>query len=240
MTPGLKRRFVAAAVMGAGLCFSLQAQDPVKAFPKNYSVVLENKSVAVIRVHYGPHEKVGVHDHSIYPVIYVYLSDSGPVRFAHFEEKAFTTVRPPLHTGAFRVAPGRPERHTVENLGDIPTDFLRVELKQAGLKLQSPFRGKAPASLAKSLDVVEFVDGHVEVERILCVGAEACPVSARVAPSLLIAITPGELLEVSGGGAEKLGTGAVRWLSASKAARLSADGKSPAEFLRIVIPNRLK
>jgi hypothetical protein len=189
----------------------ISAQDPVKAFPKNYSLVLDNKAVAVIRVHYGPHEKVGVHDHSNYPTIYVYLSDSGPVRFQHYEEKPFTLDRPPAVKGSFRVSPGRPERHTVENLGDIPTDFLRVELKQVPLKLMSPFRGHAPASLSQDLSNVEFKDGYVQIQRIICVEPEACPVKASAAPSLIVALTPLQLTEGSKS-AEKLEDGAVRWI----------------------------
>jgi hypothetical protein len=40
------------------------AQDPIVAFPKNYSLILDNDVVSVIHVHYGPHEHIEVHDHS--------------------------------------------------------------------------------------------------------------------------------------------------------------------------------
>jgi hypothetical protein len=61
------------------------AQEPTVAFPKNYSVAFDNDFVSVIRVHYEAHEFIGVHDHSHLPTIYVYVSDSGPVRFEHDE-----------------------------------------------------------------------------------------------------------------------------------------------------------
>ena len=119
-------------------------QDPVVALPKNYSVAFENNLVSVIRVHYAPHERIAVHDHPKFPTVYVYLNGSGPVRFQHDEKPPFTIVRPPTATGAFRVSPGRLERHSVENLGNTNSDFLRVELKQVplGHALES-FRGKA-------------------------------------------------------------------------------------------------
>lgn len=100
-----------------------RAQDPLTAFPKNYSRLFSNEAVDVIRVHYGPHERVGVHDHSELPTVYVYLSDSGPVRFQHDEVPPFTLVRKPVEKGSYRVSPGRLERHTVENLGDESSDF---------------------------------------------------------------------------------------------------------------------
>ena len=63
------------------------AQDPVIAFPKNYSFALDNDLVSVIRVHYGAHERIGVHDHSKFPTIYVYFSDSGSVLFEHDDQQ---------------------------------------------------------------------------------------------------------------------------------------------------------
>ena len=100
------------------------AQEATRAFPKNYTVAFENDDVEVVRVHYGPHERVGVHDHSHHPTVYVYLKDAGPVRFTHFEEKPCSITRPPTGKGAFRVSPGRIERHTIENLGDTPSVAL--------------------------------------------------------------------------------------------------------------------
>ena len=39
------------------------AQDPTKVEPKHYKLAFENEWVQVIDVHYGPHEKSGMHDH---------------------------------------------------------------------------------------------------------------------------------------------------------------------------------
>jgi hypothetical protein len=234
---GLKSRILA-MLLAAGSCSTAaHAQNPVTTFPKNYSLIFSNSAVAVIRVHYGPHEKIGLHDHSETPTVYVYLSDSGPVRFQHVEEKSFALTRPPTAKGAFRVSPGRLERHSVENMGDVSSDFLRVELKQILLGGLEPFRGKAPHSLLQSQNSVEFTTPALEIQRILCVGSLACSVKPSAAPSLIIAFTP---LYLATGVAEKQGekleAGAVRWLPSSEAARVTPDAASPAHLLRILIP----
>src|SRR6202000_2141868 len=95
------------------------------------------------------HEGVAVHDHSDDPTVYVYLGDSGPVRFVHEPENVILT-RPPTHTGAYRGSPGRKGRHSVVNLTDKPSDYLRVELKKVPLgSLKHEFRGSAPAALVQ-------------------------------------------------------------------------------------------
>src|SRR5271155_1010669 len=108
---------------------SCLAEQNSSTLPPNYKTILENPSFKIIRVHYGPHEKIPVHDHPDTPTVYVYLNHSSPVRISHDEEaKPFSIVRPPTQKGAFRVSPGVIERHSIENLGDLESDFLRVEL----------------------------------------------------------------------------------------------------------------
>jgi hypothetical protein len=212
------------------------AQDPLTAFPKNYSLVLDNGTVEVIRAHYGPHEKIGVHDHSSFPTVFVYLSDSGPVQIEHVEgDKSTVVTRPPTVMGAFRVSPGMAERHRIENPGDTSSDFLRVELKQVSLGILEPFRGKAPPNPLQSQDSIEFTDPSVQIERIVCIDSSACPIKASSAPSLIVAFTP---LYVMEGAAEReeLDSGAVRWLPASEAAAIVPGAASPAHILRILLP----
>jgi hypothetical protein len=202
----------------------------VAAYPKNYSIALENEAVAVVRVHYGPHEKLGVHDHSKTPTIYVYLSDSGPVQFQHFEEKGFALTRPPTAKGAFRVSPGRVEVHTVENLGATSSDFLRVELKQIPLgRLTQAFRGASPRSLSESRTSVEFKTPVVEVQRIIWAGSAACSVDPYPAPSLLVIFTAVH------SAMQVLEPGAVRWLQSSEGLTITPVTGS-AHLLRILIP----
>ena len=117
-----------------------------------------------MRVHYGPHEFVPMHDHSAYPTVYVYLNDSGEVRIDHEPPNAFSVTRPPTHTGAFRIAPGMKERHSITNLSDLPSDFLRVELKSIPpTAIKQVFRGEAPTPLSRPARYIEFQDYAIEV-----------------------------------------------------------------------------
>jgi len=203
----------------------------VTAYPKNYSIVLDNSAVQVIRVHYGPHEKLGVHDHSKNPTIYVYLNDAGPVRFQHIEKEAFTLTRPPTAKGAFRISPGRLEEHTVENLGETSSDFLRVELKQVPLgRFKQAFRGPAPHSLSESRISEEFKNPFVQVQRVVCVDASGCSVQPSQLPSVIVSFTPMRSKEP-----KILEAGAVRWLAPSEGLTITPDGSSPAHLLRIMI-----
>jgi hypothetical protein len=201
----------------------VRAQDPLTLPGKNYRVVIENSAVTVIRAHYGPHEKIPVHDHTSFSTVFVYLSDSGPVKISHEGEgpKDFAVTRPPTVKGAYRVAPGMAERHSIENLGEQSSDFLRVELKRVSLQMKEPFRGKAPALLSVSSDAVEFDQPGVEVERIVCSGDAACVVKAIDSPSLLVAFTD----------AGSMKAGEVRWLAASQG--MTASGA--AHLLRITL-----
>ena len=213
------------------------AQEPAPALPHNYKLEFQNAMLSVLRVHYGPHEKIAVHDHSRSPTVYVYLSNSGPVRFQHYESAPFTSVRPPTVKGSFRVSPGRLERHSVENLGNSSSDFLRVELKKIPLGGVEDFRGPAPPSLAQRQELVLYQTPALAIERILCVGAAPCPVHASAAPSLLIAVTPlyNEASRSQREG-EKLEVGSVRWLPAGESSAVKALGHTPAYVLRLLLP----
>jgi hypothetical protein len=214
-----------------------RAQDPLTTLPKNYSLVLDNSSVAVIRAHYGAHEKIPVHDHSSLSTVFVYLSDSGQVRIDHVEDdKPVSIVRPPTVKGSFRVAAGLAERHSIENLGDTSSDFLRVELKHVSLVLPEPFRGKAPRDPLQSQDSIEFTNPSLQIQRIICVGTAPCPVNPSPAPSLIVAFTP---LNMTTGASQqnyKSDAGAVFWLPSSQAATITSDPASPTHILRILIP----
>ncbi len=207
------------------------AQDPLKAYPNNYSLLFDNPQVRVLRCHYGPHEKVGVHNHSDYPTVYVYISDAGPVRFTHVEEKAFVMTRPPVKAGSFRVSPGRPERHTVENLSDLPSDYLRIELKQIPLHgTLSPKRGEAPASLDQSGTTSVFNDPELAISRVVCLPGATCQLDSEASPSLLVSLSPAKL---SGSLQQEMKPGSVVWLPASNSDSLNASGPAPAHILRL-------
>jgi hypothetical protein len=234
--PSLSKLLLLSFAIGAGACTAI-AQDPTVAFPKNYSLALDNEFVSVIRVHYGPHEHIGVHDHSRFPTIYVYLSDSGQVRFEHDEKPPFRLTRPPTTTGAFRVSPGRIERHAVENLSDQSSDFLRVELKQVplGSSLQA-FRGKAPSSPLQSGRAVEFRSPEVDVQRFICEHGTPCNMDISGAPSLLITFSPLKIMENDAAEQGALMTdGDVKSLRGPRAVSMVAVSSAPAHLLWITL-----
>lgn len=237
-----RRRVIVLAGTVAILAAGAGAQDPLKTLPNNYQKIFENESVTVIRAHYGAHEKIPVHDHPGFATVFVYLDDSGPVQIDHVDADGKTepVVRPPTVKGSFRVVAGMAERHSIENLGDASSDFLRVELKRADLKLAEPFRGKAPASLERSEDVVEFSNPAVQVERVVCAGPALCPVKASTVASLLIALTSLDIESRGIGGRERMEAGAVRWLAATEDAQIGSQGTEAAQILRILLPNPAK
>src|SRR5437879_11977479 len=66
------------ALYGVALCVCfgpiLSAQDAAKVDPKHYTVVSENDQVRILKVHYGPHEKSGMHSHPA--TVAVFLTDA--------------------------------------------------------------------------------------------------------------------------------------------------------------------
>jgi hypothetical protein len=172
------------------------AQTSTVPLPPNYTTILDTPDFLVMRVHYGPHEFVPMHDHTAFPTIYVYLNDSGEVEIIHEGDGPGTLVRPPTHTGAFRIAPGAKERHSVRNLGDAPSDFLRIELKRIPpVDLRRVFRGEAPPQPFVPGTKTEFKDAALQVDRIHCGVDRACLLPAIPQRSLLVALTPMSFFE---------------------------------------------
>ncbi len=164
-----------------------------------------------------------MHDH---PTVYVYLNDSGEVAIVHEAPNDFRVVRPPTHTGAFRISPSMAERHSVTNLSDTASDFLRVELKTIPLSdLQQVFRSDAPSSPLPGTHT-EFHDDALKINRIVCPQDTVCTATPATAHSLLVALTPQDLQTTAGKHSLRLGD--VVWLSAedNKALLLSAGAQS--------------
>jgi hypothetical protein len=185
------RRTLLTLALLATAAHTARAQDPLTTYPANYKQIFSNEEVSVVHVHYGPHEKLGLHNHSNYPTVYVYLSDSGPVRFSHDEEiPAFVMTRPAVKAGSLRVSPGRIERHTVENLGDQPSDYLRIELKHLPLhSTLHPQRIPAPDHLEPGIQEA-FDSPELSIHRIVCNLGQTCKAASSKSPILLVAFTP--------------------------------------------------
>jgi len=222
-------------VCGAALLFlPARGQDPLRRYPQNYKLIFDNAQVAVIRVHYGPHETVGVHDHSNLPTLFVYLNTSGAVRF-HIEDiPPSVFVRQATRLGSFRYSPGRRERHTVENLSDASSDFLRIELKQFPLQGGKTFRHDAPTSLAASGVTTEFSNSQLEVERVVCSAGATCTLAPAAEPSVLVALSQ---VTVNGSPepAARMDSGDVRWVQAEEAVSVVGSSSGLAHVLRIRI-----
>jgi hypothetical protein len=216
-------------------------QDPLEVLPKNYRLIFQNDLVRVIHVTYGPLEKLPVHNHSAKPTVYVYVTDSGPVRFSHIEEPPFSLVRPPEKAGTFRFSPGRLEKHEVENLGQIPSDFLRVELMQLPLGYQkNSFRSPKSFDAVRSGVRTEFDTPLVKIQRVVASPGEPTEVQAIDAGSLLIGFSPASVRSPENGRPpQTLRCGDVLWIEARRAVQVSSDARSVAGHLLRIVLERL-
>jgi hypothetical protein len=210
------------------------AQD---ARPRAYEPEFENARVRVTRVRYAPREKIASHDHPANPTVYVYLRDSGPVRFIHTGEEQFTLTRPAVRAGGFRLSKGAKETHAVESLTDLPTEYLRVEFKGLTVDRQI-FRGRFPpeprAARTRLAQKVRFEDKQVRITRVTCAARKTCAgLSAGEAASLLVALTPAQLKSEGAGTELTLALGQTMWSEAGSAPPFANASGRPAEFLRI-------
>jgi hypothetical protein len=221
------------ALLTPTFCLAQHASSPL---PPNYKTTLEDPTFKIIRVHYGPHEKVPAHDHPDTPTVYVYLNNSGPVRIIHEEEaKPFTIVRPPTHTGAFRISPGRIERHSIENMSDLSSDFLRVELLNLRLGDDTlEFRGPAPDDTTHDLSKVEFSSPRLSILRTICVGESPCEVQRSPKNSVVVAISDTTI--TTGGHATTLHLGDTLAISPQQQLKIAPAGPEPAHILQILVP----
>src|SRR5262245_63342001 len=108
-----------AALMGASVT---RAQDPVKVDPKHYSVVFENDTVRVLRIHYAPGEKSVMHSHP--DSVLVFLEDQ-KAKMTHPDGKS---EEMPGKKGEAVFTPAG--AHLPENTGSGPIDVILVELKK--------------------------------------------------------------------------------------------------------------
>jgi hypothetical protein len=211
------------------------APTPQAGAPRAYSPEFENARVRVTRVRYAPREKIESHDHPENPTVYVYLRDSGPVRFTHTGEEEFTLTRPAVRAGGFRLSRGAKETHRVESLTDRPTEFLRVEFK--GLDLtRMYFRGRFPpesrAARRRVGQQVRHEDRNIRITRVTCAARGPCAgLGGGADASLLVALTPARLR--SADAEVTLALGQTVWSEAGAGPAFTNDSGGAAEFLRI-------
>jgi quercetin dioxygenase-like cupin family protein len=124
----------------AFVCLALHAvlaQDPTKVEPKHYKLAFENEAVQVINVHYGPHEKSGMHDH---PGGVVVVLTAGHLRFTDQDGKTKEVYAKP---GESRWFPAF--KHKVENLGDTTYDAVYIGMKTKSVVATVGPEGSQPA-----------------------------------------------------------------------------------------------
>jgi beta-alanine degradation protein BauB len=122
------------------VCLLLQAavaQDPTKVEPKHYKLAFENESVQVVDVHYGPHEKSGMHDH---PGGVVVVITAGHLRFTDQNGKVTEVFAKP---GESRWFPAF--KHKVENLGDTSYNAVYIGMRAKSVASKSEPEGGQPA-----------------------------------------------------------------------------------------------
>jgi hypothetical protein len=190
--------------------------------PPNYQVQFENAWVKVTSVRYEPFQKLPAHAHTPTASAYVYLNDGPPVKFRHIGGHNTVATRPSTRAGAFRVYRGLDEVHEVENTGGAPSEFLRVELKTAGVE-PAAFRGKfeRPAGPATQ-PLVQFDHPQLRVSRVWAPPGADVEIAAGADPAMVIALGRGAGFAI----------GETRWVPASNVVRLSNATASTIDFLR--------
>jgi hypothetical protein len=233
------KRTISLSVIFLLFIITASAQDPLRVAPQAYKLEFENEWVKVIRVHYGPHEKIPAHDHTERAAAYVYLNDGGPVIFKHIGLAYGAVTRPETKAGSFRLYKALKEVHEVENTSDLPSDFLRVEFKTRMID-EKTLRGRFhheswPAG--ENYQKTQFEDDQIRVTRLVCAPGKRLDVLAGASgPSLLIALSPARLsvIEPKGKASKlNLSLGQTGWQLAGNLARLECPSGGPAEMLRL-------
>jgi hypothetical protein len=228
-------RYCALAALVALSVTVLTAQDATKSAPGAYRTQFENDFVHLIRVHYGPNERVPVHEHPASVTAYIYLNASGPVQFRHIEDGHIAN-RQPTTAGSFRVSRGGNETHEVVNMSATPSDFLRVEFKTDPAGASSPAYREQPKTYPASDNAtdVKFVNQQMRITRLIVAPGKTLDQStAAREPALIVALKDGTLSGLRPGDATTIAAGQERWLDAGQQARLANVGTAPAELLRI-------
>lgn len=210
------------------------AQDPVKVAPEAYQTVFENDYVRVQRVHYAPRVRLPEHDHTAFATAYVYLNDAGPVIFKHIGLSYSAVTRPAVKAGSFRLYKAVRETHEVENPGDTPSDFLRVEFKTEPAGDPHTLRGRffrAEVPANENFRQTQFENQQVRITRLVCAPGKACELAAGAEPGLFVAFTKAQF-KSGRRGMIRLAQGQPYWLAAGRAAPWRNTGAEAAELLR--------
>jgi len=131
------------------------AQDPIKVEPTHYKLAFENEYVQVVNVHYGPHEKSGLHAHMGGVVV---VLTAGHLRFTDENGKTQEVFAKP---GDPRWFP--PFRHRVENLGDTTYNAVYIGIKSKRLANESSLKA-GPSEMDEQTKKL-VTDAHLAVAK---------------------------------------------------------------------------
>lgn len=159
------------------------AQDPTKTLPKSYKVEFENAAVRIVRVHYDAKAKLPEHEHPGGVTVYLYFNASSGVRFEH--DDGIPITRPAVQPGAIRIGAGPGEHHTVTNLADTPTDFIRILVKNTDVVIKNRPMTRIPPSQ------MEYENPMMHISRIDVQPGTKTRIEAGTYPKLRIAWVPG-------------------------------------------------
>jgi quercetin dioxygenase-like cupin family protein len=184
-------------LLAACLAICLSAQDPYTVAGGHYHFIFENAWVRASLATFGPGESAPVHEHPPTPTtVYIYLTDGGEFRFKHltgFKVSGYTITRPAVKAGAIRFAHSAPETHSVEYLGDQPTEYVRIELRTE--PLDTPIRDVRipPAAMDPGTSAVknEFENGQIRILRVVCAPGEKCPASENPDDPAVVTVMTG-------------------------------------------------
>jgi hypothetical protein len=98
------------------------ALDPLRVDPKDFTLVLENSQVRVLRLKLGPRQSAPMHEYTLGHLVVCYTDQN--VRETSSEGKAAVAQR---KVGDFNWS--GPSKQKVENLSDKPLETVIVELK---------------------------------------------------------------------------------------------------------------
>jgi hypothetical protein len=234
----MTKRVILISIICLLFTISSLAQDPMKVAPQAYKLEFENEWVKVVRIHYGPREKIPAHDHTERAAAYVYLNDGGPVIFKHIGLEYGPVTRPATKAGGFRLYKAIKEVHEVENTSDLPSDFLRVEFKTRMVDektLRGRFQREAWPT-GENYQKVQFEDEQIRVTRMVCAAGKKLDISPSASgPALLVALSPAGLSVIEPKGKSSkhdLNLGQTGWQPAGDQARLEGVDGAPAELLR--------
>ena len=101
----------------------IAAQDPLQVNPRLVSVAFEDARVRVLRIRYGPHEKLALHAH---PAIAGVSITANHIRLTPRDGNSVE-----INRSAGEVYWSEPTTHSIESLSDEPSESIEIEFKNA-------------------------------------------------------------------------------------------------------------